>query len=54
MRRRLMMVLALLAGLLFIAAIETDIGDRLTGLIFPSHVKISNPTSTAASGPEKQ
>jgi len=47
------MVLALLAGLIFIAAIETDIGDRLTGFVFPATVETSSPASTAASGTEK-
>ena len=54
LRRRLIMAIALLAGLIFVAAIETDIGDRLTGVIFPAPVKISNPTSTAVNGPEEK
>ena len=51
--RRVLMVLALLAGLIFVADIETDIGDRLTGIVFPATVGISSPASTAASGTEK-
>ena len=47
------MVLALLAGLFFVVAIETDIGDRLTGFVFPATVGTSSPASTAASGTEK-
>ena len=53
MGRRVLMLLALLAGLIFIAAIETDIGDRLTGFVFPATVGTSSPASTAASGTEK-
>jgi len=51
--RRVLMVLALLAGLIFIAAIETGIGDRLTGFVFPATVETSSPASTTASGTEK-
>lgn len=51
--RRVLMVLALLAGLFFVVAIETDIGDRLTGFVFPATVGTSSPASTAASGTEK-
>ena len=54
MRRRLLVVLALLAGLIFVTAIETDIDDSLTGFVFPAHVKISSPASTAVRGPEKK
>ena len=53
MGRRVLMVLALLAGLIFVAAIETGIGDRLTEFLFPATVETSNPASTAASGTEK-
>ena len=48
------MVLALLAGLLLVAAIETDISDRLMGVIFPAPVGTSSPVSSAASSPEKK
>ena len=54
MRRRLMMVLALLAGLIFVAVIKTDISDRLTGFVFPAPVGTSSPGSKTASGPEKK
>ena len=40
---RLMMVFALLAGLIFVAAIETNIGGRLMGIIFPAPVGSSGP-----------
>jgi len=46
MARRVLMVLALLAGLIIVAAIETGIGDRLTGFLFPATVETSNPAST--------
>jgi type II secretory pathway predicted ATPase ExeA len=52
MRGRLMVVLALLAGLILVAAIETNVGDRLAGLIFPAPAGTSSPGSTAVSGPE--
>jgi len=52
MRGRLRVVLALLAGLILAAAIETNVGDRLAGLIFPAPVGTSSPGSTAVSGPE--
>ncbi|MCK5481275.1 MAG: hypothetical protein KAJ06_09015, partial [Gammaproteobacteria bacterium] len=52
MRRRFRVVLALLAGLILVAAIETNVGDRLAGLIFPAPVGTSSPGSTAVSGPE--
>ena len=45
----LMLLLVLLAGLIFVAAIKTDIDDRLTGLIFPAHVKVSSFASMAVS-----
>ena len=37
------MVFALLAGLIFVAAIETNIGERLMGIIFPAPVGSSGP-----------
>lgn len=46
------MVLALLAGLILVAAIETNVGDRLSGFIFPAPVGTSSPGSTAVSGSE--
>ena len=53
MGRKVLMVLALLAGLIFVAAIDTGIGDRLTGFVFPATVGTSSPASTAVSGTEK-
>jgi type II secretory pathway predicted ATPase ExeA len=53
MGRRVVMILALLAGLIFIAAIKMDIGDRLTGFVFPATVETSSPASTTANGTEK-
>ena len=48
-----LVVLALLAGLIFVAAaIETNLGERLTGFIFPAPVGSSGPGST--SGPEQK
>jgi hypothetical protein len=46
MGRRVLMVLALLVGLIFVAAIKTDLGDRLTGFLFPATVETSSPAST--------
>jgi hypothetical protein len=54
MIRRVMMLLALLAGLVFVVAIETGISDRLTGFVFPPPVGAGSPASTAVSGPEKK
>lgn len=48
------MVFALLAGLMFVAAIETGISVRLTEFIFPTPVGTSSPASTVVSGPEKK
>ena len=52
MRGRVRVVLALLAGLLLVAAIETSVGDRLSGFFLPVPVGASSPGSTAVSGPE--
>ena len=52
MRGRLRVVLALLAALILVAAIETNVGDHLSGLIFPAPVGTSKPGSRAVSGSE--
>jgi hypothetical protein len=54
MRGRLMIVLVLLAGLIFVAATKTNIGDRLADFIFPAPEGSGSPGSRAVSGPEKK
>jgi type II secretory pathway predicted ATPase ExeA len=54
MGRRVLIALALLVCLIFVAAIKTDIGDRLSIYFFPATVESSSPASKVLSGIEKK
>ena len=52
MRRGLLIVLAMLAGLMLLAAIESDLRERLAGFVFPDSAVTTSPASLAAEQPD--